>query len=90
MPLYPRPLPGLPAARQRAHLTQQQLASRAGIGTSALARLEQGRTEARAYPVWKLARALAIPPEELTGGVPLELTKLAQAKIAADSEAVAS
>ena len=74
MPLYPRPLPGLRETRRKRRWSQQRLASKAGLSLSAVARLEQGATEARAITVVQLARALGVPPEQLTGGVGVPVT----------------
>jgi transcriptional regulator with XRE-family HTH domain len=86
-------VPGLLAARQRAQLTQQRLASRADVAISALARIEQGKVEARALTIWRLAHALDVTPETLTGGVPLVLTAWEATQVArleADQQALAS
>jgi DNA-binding XRE family transcriptional regulator len=62
-------LPGLQRARVRAHLTQRELALRADVATSTVARGEQG------YPVsllatQKMADVLGVPVEQLRGEEP--------------------
>ena len=60
-------LPRLKALRRRAGLTQRGLAARAGLTHSTVAFLETGKHAALPSTVRKLAAALGIPPEELTG-----------------------
>src|SRR5947207_6656493 len=60
-------LPRLKALRQRAGLSQRQLAARAGLTHSTVAFLETGRHAALPSTVCKLATAFGIEPEELTG-----------------------
>lgn len=79
MPLYPRPLPGLRATRQRKGMTQQGLAFTAGLHVSAVSRIEQGTNEAKAATAVRLAHALGVRVEELTGGVPAPLGVVPQA-----------
>lgn len=57
-------LPGLLRQRQRAALTQEQLAARAGVQRPTITRLENGG-EARPTTVRKLADALGCEPREL-------------------------
>ena len=60
-------LPRLKALRQRAGLTQRELAARAGLTHSTVAFLETGKHAAQRSTVRKLGQALAVPPEELAG-----------------------
>ena len=52
-------------ARERALLTQEELAGRAGIGTATLNRIEKDRVEPHFRTIRKLAKALGIDPAEL-------------------------
>ena len=58
-------MPGLRRARERALLTQAELAERAGIQRATVNRIETGATAARFTTVRKLAAALDIDPTEL-------------------------
>ena len=49
-------------------LTQAQLAERAGLTESAVARAERDQTEPHMTTVRKLADALGVPPRELIEG----------------------
>ncbi|HLF08389.1 MAG TPA: helix-turn-helix transcriptional regulator [Dehalococcoidia bacterium] len=51
--------------RQRAFLTQRELAQRAGLSEVTVNRLEQGKQTARISTIRKLASALGVVPEEL-------------------------
>lgn len=51
--------------RQRALLTQEQLAQRAGVAKSTVNRLEQGLQDARISTVRRLADALGVSATEL-------------------------
>lgn len=52
----------LRAARERAHLTQQQLAARAGLSKGRVKQLEQGRSPGTRYEtIFALAAALDVP-----------------------------
>src|SRR5438105_370867 len=52
--------------RERAGLTQQQLATRAGLSWSTVAHIEQGRKpDLRVSTLVRLAGALGVPPTEL-------------------------
>lgn len=53
-------------ARERALLTQEQLAQRAGVAKSTVNRIEQGLQEARISTVRRLAEALGVTAAELT------------------------
>jgi transcriptional regulator with XRE-family HTH domain len=59
------PLPGLKAARQKAGLTQNELAKLAGVGRGTVYRLET--LERGGYPrtLRRLARALGVTPAQL-------------------------
>ena len=52
-------------ARERELLTQEELASRAGIGTATLNRIENDRVEPHFRTIRKIARALGVDPKEL-------------------------
>ena len=52
-------------ARERALLTQGELADRAGIGTATLNRIEKDRVEPHFRTIRKLAKALDVDPFEL-------------------------
>ena len=58
-------LPGLKRCRERALLTQAELAERSGVAEVTINRLERGRHEARFSTVRKLAAALGVEPDEL-------------------------
>jgi DNA-binding XRE family transcriptional regulator len=51
--------------RERALLTQEELAERAGIGTATLNRIERDRVEPHFRTIRKLAKALGVDPAEL-------------------------
>ena len=52
-------------ARKRELLTQEELASRAGIGAATLNRIEKDRVEPHFRTIRKIARALGVDPKEL-------------------------
>ncbi len=56
---------GLREARERALLTQEELATRAGVTVSTISRLETGAQAARIGTLRKLAAALGMDPESL-------------------------
>jgi len=58
-------MPGLRAARERALLTQAELAARAGIQRATVNRIETGITAARFATVRRLAEALGVPAADL-------------------------
>jgi transcriptional regulator with XRE-family HTH domain len=62
-------LPHLRGLRQRAVLSQEQLAERSGVARDTISKLETGRR--RAYPttIRKLAAGLEVEPGLLFGGV---------------------
>ena len=51
--------------RERKLLTQEELASRAGIGLTTLNRIENDRAEPHFRTIRKLAKALSVDPAEL-------------------------
>jgi transcriptional regulator with XRE-family HTH domain len=51
--------------RERALLTQEELAARAGIGLTTLNRIENNRAEPQFRTIRKLAKPLAVDPAEL-------------------------
>lgn len=55
----------LKAARDRAKMTQEELARKARIGRVYIARLESGRYDPRASIVVRLAKALGISTDDL-------------------------
>jgi transcriptional regulator with XRE-family HTH domain len=60
-----RYLRGLREARERALLTQAELAEQAGITTSTISRLETGVQAARLSTLRKIAAAVRVNPETL-------------------------
>jgi transcriptional regulator with XRE-family HTH domain len=64
MPLIPR----LRWLRDRAALTQRELAERSRVTQSTIQRLEAGLQEARPTTLRKLARALGVRPADLLEG----------------------
>jgi transcriptional regulator with XRE-family HTH domain len=52
-------------ARERALLTQEELAERAGIGTATLNRIEKDRVEPHFRTIRKIAKALDMDPRNL-------------------------
>jgi transcriptional regulator with XRE-family HTH domain len=52
-------------ARERELLTQEELATRAGIGTATLNRIEKNRVEPHFRTIRKIARALGVDPKRL-------------------------
>ncbi len=55
-------------ARERALLTQQELAARAGVQPFTISRIETDKVEPRFSTIRKLARALDMNPRDLVGG----------------------
>lgn len=51
--------------RERALLTQQELADRAGVGLTTLNRIENDRAEPQFRTIRKLAEALGVDPKTL-------------------------
>lgn len=62
-------LPHLRSFRQRAVMSQEQLAERSGVARDTISKLESGKR--RAYPttIRKLATGLEVEPRMLMGGV---------------------
>jgi transcriptional regulator with XRE-family HTH domain len=56
-------------ARERRHLTQAQLARRAGLSKNGLSLVERGSTETSVKLLLALARSLEVPPDFLLGGI---------------------
>lgn len=60
-------LTGLADARGRADLTQKQLSEASGVPQQTISQLEGQKRGAYLLTVHRLARALGVEPEELTG-----------------------
>jgi len=54
-------------ARERALLTQGELANRAGIGLTTLNRIENDHAEPQFRTIRKIAKALEVDPRDLIG-----------------------
>jgi transcriptional regulator with XRE-family HTH domain len=54
------------AARERAFLSKRELAERAGLDRSTIARIEDGVTEVYPRTIRKIAEALSVDPASLT------------------------
>ena len=52
-------------ARERALLTQEELAERAGIGAATINRIERDRVEPHFRTIRKIAKALDMDPKDL-------------------------
>lgn len=59
----------LAAERRRNEMTQEQVAALAGIATTQLARMEQGRHDSRVTTYLKVAWAIGVEPAELFRGL---------------------
>jgi DNA-binding XRE family transcriptional regulator len=59
------PLPRLKDRRRRAALTQVELANLAGVSPSSIQALESGERAAHPRTVRRIAKAIAIEPQEL-------------------------
>lgn len=57
------------AAREKAGLTQEQLAWAAGLHQTEIARIEGGKRNPGLETIFKVARGLAVPPGELFRGI---------------------
>jgi transcriptional regulator with XRE-family HTH domain len=57
----------LRAARERALLTQEELATRANLQPLTISRIETDKVEPRYSTIRKLAKALDVDPTELVG-----------------------
>jgi transcriptional regulator with XRE-family HTH domain len=53
--------------RERHYLTQWELAEKAGLSPDTVVKLEQNRAEPRLRTIRKLAEALDVHPDELSG-----------------------
>jgi transcriptional regulator with XRE-family HTH domain len=62
-------LPHLRGLRQRAVLSQEQLAERSGVARDTISKLETGRRKAYPTTIRKLAAGLEVEPGLLFGGV---------------------
>jgi transcriptional regulator with XRE-family HTH domain len=62
-------LPHLRGLRQRAILSQEQLAERSGVARDTISKLETGRRKAYPTTIRKLAAGLEVEPGLLFGGV---------------------
>lgn len=56
-------------AREKAGLTQEQLAWAAGLHQTEIARIESGRRNPGLETIFKVARGLEVPPEALFTGI---------------------
>jgi len=61
--------PNLKRLRQESVLSQQELATKAGVAKRTIINLELARTNAHPATVRKLAHALGVSPKELTGAL---------------------
>ncbi len=80
-------LPHLRNLRQRAIMSQEQLAKRSGVARDTISKLETGRR--RAYPttIHKLAAGLEVEPRLLLGGVEYAEEEVAEEAIREPDEA---
>jgi transcriptional regulator with XRE-family HTH domain len=62
-------LPHLRGLRQRAVLSQEQLAEKSGVARDTISKLETGRRRAYPMTIRKLAASLDVEPQMLLGGV---------------------
>lgn len=62
-----RQMPRLREIRERASLTQHELAQKSGVGRATIASLEVGHRRAQPKTARKLAEALGVAPAELYG-----------------------
>ena len=62
-------LPHLRGLRERAVLSQEQLAERSGVARDTISKLETGRRKAYPTTIRKLAAGLEVEPGLLFGGV---------------------
>jgi transcriptional regulator with XRE-family HTH domain len=53
--------------RERRYLTQRELAKKAGLSSDTIVKLEQDKWEPRLSTIRKLAEALEVHPDELSG-----------------------
>jgi transcriptional regulator with XRE-family HTH domain len=71
-------LPHLRGLRQRAVLSQEQLAEKSGVARDTISKLETGRRKAYPTTIRKLAASLEVEPQMLLGGVEYTETKPAE------------
>jgi transcriptional regulator with XRE-family HTH domain len=71
-------LPHLRGLRQRAVLSQEQLAEKSGVARDTISKLETGRRKAYPTTIRKLAASLDVEPQMLLGGVEYTETKPAE------------
>jgi transcriptional regulator with XRE-family HTH domain len=64
-------LPKLVELRRRRYLSQAELAEKSGVAKNTIHRLETGDATPQLRTIRKLAEALGVTPDELTGKVPL-------------------
>ncbi len=62
-------LPHLRGLRQRAIMSQEQLAEKSGVARDTISKLETGRRKAYPTTIRKLAAGLDTEPQMLVGGV---------------------
>jgi transcriptional regulator with XRE-family HTH domain len=62
-------LPHLRSFRQRAVMSQEQLAQKSGVARDTISKLETGQRRAYPFTVRKLAAGLEVEPRRLLGGV---------------------
>jgi transcriptional regulator with XRE-family HTH domain len=62
-------LPHLRSFRQRAVMSQEQLAARSGVARDTISKLESGKRGAYPTTIRKLATGLDVQPQMLMGGV---------------------
>ena len=62
-------LPHLRSFRQRAIMSQEELAERSGVARDTISKLESGRRKAYPTTIRKLAAGLDVEPQLLLGGV---------------------
>ena len=62
-------LPHLRSFRQRAIMSQEELAERSGVARDTISKLESGRRKAYPTTIRKLAAGLDVEPRILVGGV---------------------
>lgn len=72
------------SARKRAGLTQAEVAEKIGISWQGIAQWETGKRNPKIDTLKKIAQALSIPVEELTGGLTIDNTTMFYGKPAID------
>ena len=71
-------VPHLRSARQRAVMSQEQLAEKSGVARDTISKLETGQRKAYPSTIRKLAAGLEVEPRLLIGGVEYRETELAE------------